>query len=191
MKKILLLLILSLSVYAGDFRDLKWGMSREEAFTKETLEKIEYKEQKITKTFKTYKGDMEFNYTTDEYSFYDTIGSLGQFKVTLVFLKNRLIRSKYEQKITDEQKEYNLFKKYLIWKYGTDYTVSGFDDNFIWNRERTKVILDIIPHNHYTVEYYANTEEMLDFIYDIENAIEFQNSIGSEYKEYNSIKNKI
>ncbi len=191
MKRLLLFILLSFSLFSGDFRDVSWGMSREDVFTLEILNKVVYEEKKFTRKFKTYKGNMEYIYAIDEYSFYDEIESLGNFKVTFVFLEDKLIKTKYEQELSTTEKGYERMKKYLVWKYGSNYEMYGFEDNFVWKTDRSKIILDLIPNRYYTVEYYANTKGMVDYIYNIENAKEFQKSIGTEYEEFNSVKDKI
>lgn len=191
MKRLLLFILLSLSLFSADFRDVNWGMNREDVFALETLDRVIYEEKNYSRKFKTYKGNMEYTYTIDEYSFYDEIASLGSFKVTFVFLEDRLIKTKYEQVLTETEDEYERIKKYLVWKYGSEYEMYGFEDNFIWTTDRSKIVLDLIPNKHYTVEYYANTKDMVDFVYNIENGKEFQKTIGTEYEEFNSIKDKI
>jgi hypothetical protein len=191
MKKFILYFLTVISIFAGDFRDVDWGMSRREVFVKEKIDKMEYSEHNINKTFTTYMGEMTYNYVVDEYVFYDEIASLGEFKITYTFLKDKLIKSKYEQSVGKDYVSFNRIRKYLVWKYGTDYEVFGYSDNFIWKNERSRIILDLIPNSYYTVEYYANTKEINEFIANIENGREFLKNVGTEYEEFNNIKDKI
>ena len=191
MKKLILYFLTAVSIFSGDFRDVDWGMSRNEVFMKEEVGKMEYSEHNINKTFTTFMGEMTYNYAVDEYIFYDNIASLGEFKITYTFLKNKLIKSRYEQAVGKDYASFNRIRKYLVWKYGTDYEVFGYADNFIWKNDRSRIILDLIPNNYYTVEYYANTKEINDFISNIENGREFLERVGTEYEEFNNIKDKI
>lgn len=191
MKKLIIFCLTVFSLMAGDFRDVDWGMGREEVFKKEKIDKMEYNEKKVRKTFTTYMGERTYNYVVDEYTFYDEIASLGQFKVTYTFLEDKLIKSKYEQVTGEDYSNFKRIRKYLVWKYGIDYDVFGFDDNFVWKNGRSRIILDLIPNKYFVVEYYANTKEILHFISNIENGRDFLERVGTEYEEFNSIKDKI
>lgn len=191
MIKLIVFLTLITCIFSADFRGVQWGMSRSEVFEKESLERLEYSEKKINITFPTYKGDMLYRYSKDEYTFYDEIESLGTFKVTYTFLEDKLIKSSYEQLITNDYSNFNRLRQYLTWKYGTDYRVYGFNDNFVWSNDRTRIVLDLIPNRNFVVEYYANTPEILAFISSIEKGRDFLDEVGSDFEEFNNIRDRI
>ena len=49
------------------------------------------------------------NYSIDEYSFLDSLESLGEFRVTYSFLKNRLYKGTYTKELKENDKS---FKNY-------------------------------------------------------------------------------
>lgn len=191
MKKLFLFFIIGFSIFAKDFRNVNWGMNRQEVFEAEELLSLKYKEKTVTINYSSYKGDMLYSYTFDEYIFDLDIETLGNFQVTYTFLDNKLIKTKYEQSIQNNHNNFNRMKKYLTWKYGIEYSVYGFNDNFVWLNERSRVVLDLIPNKNFTVEYHANIDELREFIHNVETGKEFLEKTGSEYENFNKVSDLI
>lgn len=189
--KILFMLFLAINIFANDFRLNNWGDPSEEVLKKEKLPSISYKENFKSKSFNTFKENYIYSYSVDEYSFLDTLESLGEFRVTYSFLKNKLYKGTYTKEFKENDKSFERMKQYLIWKYGENYKTYGLDDRFEWNNGNTKIILNLFLGRNYTVEYYADSEYMKKLINDSENGREFIKEIGTEFKEFNKIKEKL
>lgn len=208
----LIIFLISINIFANDFRGNPWGSSSKEVLEKEKLKTILLKESVKSKKFSTFKGDFQYSYNVDDYSFTDTLEDLGEFDITYSFLKDKFFKATYTKefkeiktaKITKKSKETNSIipteqndksfekmKQYLIWKYGKDYKTYGFYDNFEWNNGRSKIILNLYIGRNFTVEYYADTELMKEFIDNAENGKEFIKDLGTEYKDFSKIKDKI
>lgn len=185
------MLLISINLLAIDFRENNWGSSVEEVLKKESLPSVEFRQNIKTKVFKSHQGNYSYNYSVEEYSFNDTLGNLGEYKVTYSFLKNRLYKGVYTREIKEDDKSFERMKQFLIWKYGNDYKTYGLDDNFEWTNGRTKVVLNLFLGRNYTVEYYADSEYMKNLISETENGSEFIRDTNSEFREYNKIKEKI
>ena len=102
--KYLLLLIISINIFSIDFRENSWGSSSEKILEKEKIKLVLYKENLKSKTYKTFKGDYQYNYKIDEYSFDDTLESLGEFVVTYSFLQDKLIKGTYTKEFESTNK---------------------------------------------------------------------------------------
>lgn len=191
MKKLFIFFIIGISLFSQDFRNVNWGMNRQEVFEAEDLFALRYREKTVKVNFSSYKGDMLYSYTFDEYIFDLEIDTLGDFEVTYTFLDNKLIKTKYKQGLEGSYSNFNRMKRYLTWKYGAEYEVYGFRDNFVWLSDRTRVVLDLIPNKQFTVEYHTNVEELKKFIHKIESGKEFLEESGSEYENYNKISDFI
>ena len=207
--KYLLLLIISINIFSIDFRENSWGVSSKEVLDKENIKLVLYKENMKSKNYKTFKGDYQYTYKVEEYSFLDTLESLGEFNVTYSFLKDRLIKGVYSKEFTPQTSSkflkktnfvdnsleiasnFQRAKQYLIWKYGENYKTYGVYDNFEWNNGRSKIILNYFPEKGYSIEYYADTEAMKEFIDNAENGREFIKELETEFKEFNKIKYKL
>jgi len=188
-----------------------WGASAKDVLAKEKVESVLLKQNNKGKKIVTFKGNYQYTYNVDEYSFVDTLENLGEFTVTYYFLKNKLFKASYikefktikiikksnepkgkVEKIIDESdNNFEKMKQYLIWKYGNNYKTYGLNDNFEWNTMESKIVLNLYSGRNYSVEYYANTEIMKDFIDNAENGKEFIKELESEFREFNKIKEKI
>mgnify|MGYP003485419986 CR=1 FL=1 len=173
--KILLMFLVAINLFANDFRLNNWGDLSEEVLKIENLPSISYKENFKSKSFNTFKDDYIYNYSIDEYS----------------LLKNRLYKGTYTKELKENDKSFERMKQYLIWKYGENYKTYGLDDNFEWNTGNTKIILNLFLGRSYIVEYYADSEYMKKLISDSENGREFIKELGTEFKEFNKIKEKL
>lgn len=189
--KILIMFLVAINLFANDFRLNNWGDLSEEVLKKENLPSISYKENLKSKSFNTFKGDYVYNYSIDEYNFLDNLESLGEFRVTYSFLKNRLYKGTYTKELKENDKSFERMKQYLIWKYGENYKTYGLDDSFEWNTGNTKIILNLFLGRSYIVEYYADSEYMKKLISDSENGREFIKELGTEFKEFNKVKEKL
>ena len=189
--KLIIFIILSINILALDFRNNNWGDSVNDMLKIENLREINYKENFNTKTFNTHIKNFFYNYNIDEYSFPDSIGTLGTFKVTFSFLKNKLYKGTYTKEIKENDNTFEIIKQYLIWKYGENYKTYGIDDCFEWTTDNTKIVLNLFLGRNYTIEYYANSDEMKNFINSSENGKEFIKNQESDFREYNKIKEKI
>ena len=102
--KILLMFLVAINLFANDFRLNNWGDLSEEVLKIENLPSISYKENFKSKSFNTFKDDYIYNYSIDEYSFLDSLESLGEFRVTYSFLKNRLYKGTYTKELKENDK---------------------------------------------------------------------------------------
>lgn len=213
--KYILILIISINIFANDFRGNSWGISAKEVLQNEGVKTFYLKENPKSTTYKTFKGDYQYNYIVTDYSFSDNIESLGVFSVTMSFLKDKLFKATYTKEFkelkqnkeeilektkkkvigpkvfVDPDNSFEKMKQYLIWKYGENYKTYGISDTFEWETGRTKVVLSYYSNRNYTVEYYANTELMKEFIESAENGKEYYDELGTEFGEFNKIKDKI
>jgi len=57
--------------------------------------------------------------------------------------------------------------------------------------EILKIILNLFLGRSYIVEYYADSEYMKKLISDSENGREFIKELGTEFKEFNKVKEKL
>ncbi|MBN2838102.1 MAG: hypothetical protein JXM74_05045 [Fusobacteriaceae bacterium] len=189
--KILVMLFLAINLFAYDFRYGNWGDSSETIFKKEKLSSISYKENLKNKSFQTFKGNYVYNYSVDEYSFLDNLESLGEFRVTYSFLKDKFYKGSYSRDLKENDKSFERMKQYLIWKYGDNYQTYGLDDSFEWNNGDTKIVLNLFLGRNYTVEYFANSKYMKELIDEAENGREIIKELGTEFKEFNKLKEKL
>lgn len=214
--KYLIMILLTINIFATDFRGSFWGNSWTEVLAMENLEKVLLKENLKSKNYSTFKGDYQYSYTVDDYSFTDTLESLGPYTVTYSFLKGKLFKAtlakefvelkpdeetkkqmKKNKKLVfpkvyvDKDNSFEKMKQYLIWKYGEKYKTYGISDTFEWENSRSRIVLNFYENRYYTVEYYANTELMKEFIETSENGKEFTKELGTQYKEFDKVKDKI
>lgn len=205
----LLFIIISINIFSMDFRENSWGSLSDKILEKEKVKLILYKENLKSKNYKTSKGEYKYNYKIDEYSFDDTLESLGEFLVTYSFLQDKLIKGSYTKEFkslnpnkgitkteisnnsANDFKSFERAKQYLIWKYGEDYKSYGLSDNYEWNNGRSKITLNYFPQWGYIIEYFADTEDMKEFIDNSENGKEFIKELDTEFKEFNRIKYKL
>lgn len=189
--KLLLIFILSINLFAEDFRNSDWGMEFNEVVKKEKVVEIAYKEITKSKIYNNYGGEFVYKYIVDEYSFLDDLGSLGRFQVTYSFLKKRLYKGTYTKSIAIGDTSFERMKQFLIWKYGNNYKTYGLNDSFVWETGRSKILLNLFKDKSFSVEYSATIQEMKDFVDNIENGKDFIKDLGTEYREFNSLKEKI
>lgn len=214
--KYLIIFLISINIFANDFRGNPWGSSSSDVLVSENLKSVVLKENIKSKSYNTFKGDYQYSYTVNDYSFSDSLESLGVFNITYSFLKDKLFKATLTKEFTelkpdeetkellkknkklvlpkvyvDKDNSFQKMKQYLIWKYGENYKTYGISDTFEWETERSRIVLSFYENRNYTVEYYANTELMKEFIETSENGKEFVKELDSKYKEFNRIKEKI
>jgi len=214
--KYLIIFLISINIFANDFRGNSWGSSSADVLALENLKSVVLKENIKSKNYNTFKGDYQYSYTVDDYSFSDSLESLGVFNITYSFLKDKLFKATLTKEFTelkpdeetkallkknkklvlpkvyvDKDNSFQKMKQYLVWKYGENYKTYGISDTFEWETERSRIVLSFYENRNYTVEYYANTELMKEFIETSENGKEFVKELDSKYKEFNKVREKI
>ncbi len=171
----LMSLLIATSSFAGGFRGVDWGSDLK------TINKAEKgKSLNLESRHEEYKsGDRKYEWEKEFYSFKDRLRSAGDFEITYILLKGRLIEGKYYQKIDKGNlKNYKKVKRILEEKYGEAsglYETSSFRSyNGDIRRERKKVIrwfvddtkIELVNINDemFEINYYTLNRELLDFI---------------------------
>ena len=199
MKKFIVLMlsiVLCSFAFASNFRDSSWGDSIQEV---KGLEKgVKFKQDKTTE--KKVYFDKKYEWEKTLYSFTEKVKFLGDFDITYVFLKDKLISGKYSQKIEDKNLDkFNRMKELLNDKYGSYTQVSesssyklingkkeaSYRKIYSWHPEDTRVNLVLIDDDKFEVEYLCRNQEMLDFIENVglEKQKQAKEKIKSENKE--------
>ena len=178
MKKItvLMLCIVFCSLALGaNFRSSEWGDSLQQV---KKLEKgVTFKQTKTTE--KKVHLDKKYEWEKEFYSFKENVKFLGNFDISYVFLKDKLISGKYSQKIKNKNLDkFNRMKELLNEKYGSYSHVSesssyklindkkeiSYRKVYSWYPKDTRVNLILIDDEKFEVEYLCRNREILDFI---------------------------
>lgn len=177
MKKlvILLSLLIAITSFSEGFRGVEWGSGLK------TIKKTEKgKKLNLESRNEEYKSrEKKYEWKKDFYSFKDRLKSAGEFDVSYILLKGKLIEGKYSQKINKKNlKNYKKVKRLLKEKYGDPssfYETSSFNSyNGKIKRERkvvvgwfsddTKIELANINDEIFEINYYTLDKDLLDFI---------------------------
>ncbi len=163
------------TLFAENFRKSEWGDSLEQV---KKLEKgITFKKD-VSVEKKTVSGN-KYEWEKELYSFKENIKFMGDFDVTYIFLKNRLISGKYSQDIENKNlNNFNRMKEVLNEKYGnynyikenSSYILvdgnreSQYTKTYVWNLADTLINLVLIDNKKFEVTYFTKDRDLLDFI---------------------------
>ena len=163
------------TLFAGNFRNAEWGDSLEQV---KKLEKGAKFKKDVSVEKKTVSGN-KYEWEKELYTFKENIKFMGDFDVTYIFLKNKLISGKYSQGIENKNlNNFNRMKEVLNEKYGnydyvrenSSYALVGekresqYTKTYVWNLPDTIVNLVLIDSKKFEVAYFTKDRELLDFI---------------------------